>query len=121
MSTLNEWLDALPPERRRRVEARARDLIAEVGKFPGSHGSKTTKPVDEKPDAMPASDRVAVIRGVYVDLDREGRPISISIDPRKLEERRTLRSIVGIGSDPKPDVAERHDDYLAEQDPHGGA
>ena len=120
MATLDERLDALSPEQRRRVEARARDLIAAVGKFPGSHGSKTTEPLGGA-DAGPASDRVAVIRGVYVDLDSEGRPVSISIDPRKLEERRKLRSIVGIGSDPKPDVAERHDDYLAEQDPHGGA
>ena len=32
MATLDERLDALSPERRRRVEARARDLIAEVAK-----------------------------------------------------------------------------------------
>ena len=120
MSTLGERLDALSPERRRRVEERARDLIAEVGKFPGSHLPKTTELLDEA-DTEPAIDRVTVIRGVYLDVDRDGRPVSISIDPSKLEERRKLWSIVGIGSDPKPDVAERHDDYLAEQDPHGGA
>lgn len=91
---------------------------AALGKSPGSYRSNTTVPITGS-DGGAAMDRVAVIRGVYLDLDREGRLVSISINPRKFKERRKLMSIVGAGSDPRTDVAARHDDYLARQDPHG--
>lgn len=90
-----------------------------LGKSPGSYKRKTTVPVgQEDGDAL---DHVSVLRGVYLDLDRERRLVSISINPRKVRERKKLMSIVGIGKDPQPDVAARHDDYLAMQDPHSNA
>ena len=93
---------------------------AALGKSPGSYRSNTTVPLRET-DGGPVIDQVTAIRGVYLDVDREGRLVSISINPRKFRERRKLMSIVGAGSDPRRDVAARHDDYLAMQDPHGAA
>lgn len=93
---------------------------AALGKSPGSYRSKTTVSLAGA-DGGVAMDRVVAIRGVYLDLDREGRLVSISINPGKFKERRKLMSIVGAGSDPRTDVAARHDDYLAMQDPHGVA
>ena len=88
-----------------------------LGKSPGSYKSKTTVPMlIVNGDAL---EQVSVLRGVYLDLDRERRLVSISINPQGVRERKKLMAIVGIGTDPEPDVAARHDDYLAMQSPHG--
>lgn len=90
-----------------------------LGKSPGSYKSKTTVPINlGSGDAL---ERISVLRGVYLALDRERRLVSISIAPRKVKERKKLMAIVGIGKDSQPDVALRHDDYLAMQDPHSNA
>ena len=93
---------------------------AAIGKSPSSYTSKTTVPVGEA-NAGPSLERVSAIRGVYLDLDRDGRLVSVSIHPGKVRERRKLMEFVGASRDPDPDVASRHDDYLAMQDPHGTA
>ena len=90
---------------------------AALGKSPGSYKSKTTVPIGI--GGGEALEQVAVLRGVYLDLDRERRLVSISINPAKVREWKKLMAIVGIGRDPERDVALRHDDYLAMQEPHG--
>ena len=91
---------------------------AATGKSPGSYKSNTVVPIG---DGGPVLEHIPAIRGVYLDLDREQRLVSISISPRKFTERRKLMAIVGVGKDDKADVASRHDDYLAMQEPHGDA
>ena len=89
---------------------------AAIGKSPGTFRVKTTIDLDK---GGPIVERVSALRGVYLDLDSERRLVSISIHPGKIKEHSRLTKIVGIGSDSKSDVATRHDDYLAMQDPHG--
>ena len=89
---------------------------AALGKSPGSYKSKTAVPVGVGGAVL---EQVSVIMGVLLDLDRNGRLVSVSIDPGKYRKGRRLMKIIGIGSDPESDVAARHDYYLAMQDPHG--
>lgn len=92
-------------------------IRAALGKSPGSYRAKTTVPLGEGRGRV--LERVSAIRGVSLDLDRERRLVSISIRPGKVRERRQLMKFVGASKDPAPDVAARHDDYLAMQEPHG--
>ena len=89
-----------------------------IGKSPGSYKAKTTLPVGEG-GGGPAIQQISLIKGVLLGLDTNRRLVSVSIHPGKYRERRKVMAIVGIGSDPSPDVALRHDDYLAMQEPHG--
>ena len=91
-----------------------------IGKSPGSYKAMTTVPLGEDADVT-VLESVSVIRGVYLNLDKEKRLVSISVHPGKVKERRRLMRVVGIGEDPEPDVSVRHDDYLARQDPHAAA
>ena len=92
-------------------------LKAALGKSPGSYKSKTT--ISVRVDGGSPVEQISVIKGVYLDLDTNGQLVSVSISPREVRERKKLMSIVGIGKDTQADVALRHDDYLAMQDPHG--
>ena len=92
-------------------------LRAALGKSPGSYKSKTTVSVCE--DGGSPVEQISVIKGVYLDLDTNGQLVSVSINPREVRERKKLMGIIGIGKDTQADVALRHDDYLAMQDPHG--
>ena len=92
-------------------------IRAAIGKSPGSYKAKTSVPVGQDGDAV--VERVSVIMGVHLELGRDGQLVSIAINPWRFKERRRLMKVVGIGSDPEPDVAARHDFYLAMQDPHG--
>ena len=94
-------------------------LRAAIGKSPGSYKAKTTVPLGE--GGGPVVEQVSVIMGVFLDLDTNRRLVSVSIHPGKYRKRRKLMEFVGASSDPEPDVALRHDDYLAMQDPHGNA
>jgi hypothetical protein len=89
---------------------------AALGKSPGSYKSKTTVHVGKDGAVL---EQVSVIMGVLLDLDRNGRLVSLSIDPGKYRKRRKLMKFVGASMDPETDVAARHDYYLAMQDPHG--
>ena len=93
-------------------------LRAALGKSPGSYSSKTTVPIGE--DRGPVFESISVIMGVHLDLDRSGRLMSVSIHPGTYRKRRKAMAFVGASRD-NPDVALRHDDYLAMQDPHGNA
>ena len=98
----------------------AKALIrAAVGKSPGSYKSKITVPLDLNGKGA-VVEQVSVILGVYLDLDRNGQLVSISIDPNEVRKRREIMKFVGASVD-EPDVAARHDYYLAMQDPHSNA
>ena len=103
-----------------RYKAFALLLKAVVGKSPGSFRKNTTIRIEDTRDVEPAY-HASIIRGVVLNLDTEMRLVSITITPRKFRERKMIMSIVGIGRDPKSDVARRHDDYLAEMSPHGSS
>ena len=109
--------DSLPDEAG--YEALKGLVSAGIGKSPGSYKAKTTVPLGE--DGGEIHEQVSAIRGVYLDLDRNSRLVSISVNPSKVRERRSLMEFTGASEDAEPDVASRHDDYLAMQDPHGTA
>ena len=113
----NEKVDAgLPYEMGHDI---LKNLLREaLGKSPGSYRSKKTVPVGE--GGGPVFESVSVIMGVFLDLDREGRLVSVSIHPGKYRQRRKAMAFVGASRD-NPDVALRHDDYLAMQYPHGNS
>ena len=92
---------------------------AAFGKSHGSYKRKTTIPVAGE-GTGPVQERVTVLRGVYLELDRNRRLVSVSINPTKVKEMARIMKFVGIVKGP-PDLAERHDDYFAMIDPHGRA
>ena len=93
---------------------------AAAGKSPGSFRVNTTIPVRANhPEA--AAHRVSLVRGVELNLDTQMKLISMKITPRKVREYREIMKIAGIGRDLASDVSVRHDDYLAEQSPHGAS
>ena len=79
-------------------------VTAAIGKSPGSVKANTTVPVAGGRDGN-VVEQVSAIRGVYLDLDREGCLVSITINPRQVAERRRIMKFVGAGSDPAPDIA----------------
>ena len=58
-------------------------------------------------------------RGVTLSLAWDGALLAITLDPHQWWLRSQALSIVGIGRDQASDVAERHDDYLADAIQHG--
>lgn len=92
-------------------------IKAAIGKSPGTYKSKTMVPIEGKGKG-PVVEQISVIMGVYLDLNRNDQLVSISIDPKEVRKRREVMKFVGASTD-EPDVALRHDDYLAMQDPHG--
>ena len=108
------------PEIEGRFAVMNRLVKAAIGKAPGSYKAKTTIPLVEDSDGV-VLEPVPVVRGVYLNLGEDNRLVSISIHPGKIRERRALMKIVGIGKDTATDVAARHDDYLAMEDPHGAS
>ena len=113
--------DSMPKEVRH--ETLVKLLKAAVGKSPGSFKSKKT--IRIAPDGVSTEivNKVSLVRGVYLELDRNMSLVSISVSPSKVRERRKMLGIVGIGRDRegKRDVSVRHDEYLAEIDPHGSS
>lgn len=89
---------------------------AAIGKSPGSCRVRTTIPLGDGGDVL---DRVSLIMGVFLELDREGRLVSMSIEPARLKKRPKLMAFVGASNDPEPDVVQRHDEYLGMQDSDG--
>jgi hypothetical protein len=92
-------------------------LRAAIGKSPGSFKSVKIVPIKDG-EGRELINHVSLVRGVVLDLDRDMRLVSITVTPRKVRERRKLLRFVGIGKDIASDVALRHDDYLAEIEPH---
>lgn len=100
-------------------EALVRLFKAAFNKTPGSFKTNTVIPVNQKDGGDDESaHRASLVRGVVLNLDLNMKLLSVTITPRKVRERKKLMSIVGIGKDSMPDVAARHDDYLAERSPH---
>ena len=91
---------------------------AAFGKSHRSYKRKTTIPLAGE-GAGPVQEQVTILRGVYLELDRNRRLVSVSINPTKVKEMAKIMKIVGIIKDAPPDLAEKHDDYLAMIDPHG--
>ena len=94
---------------------------AAVGKSPSSFRAQETIAVAADCSPADAVAKVSLIKGVSLDLDRGMRLVSITVLPSKVRQRRKLLAFVGIGQDAKSDVALRHDEYLAEQDPHASS
>jgi len=84
-----------------------------IGKAPGSFKAVSRAQVKEDQGEKAFTD-VSVMRGVLLSFDRNMQLLSVLVNPRKVRERRKLLSLVGAGSDPFPDVAALHDDYLTE-------
>lgn len=57
---------------------------------------------------------VAPLCGVHLHLTWNDRLVAISVSPAKLKKRSKALKLVGIAKDTAPDVAQRHDAYLAE-------
>ena len=93
---------------------------AAFGKSQVSFRKVTTIPIEGMRDAEPVY-HMSLVRGVVLNLNLEMRLASVTITPRKVRERKTMMSVIGIGHDPNPDVSIRHDDYLAEQSPHASS
>lgn len=92
---------------------------AAFGKRPASFKKSEMIEVTDGHAADDVVHRFSLVRGVSLELDREMRLISVSVSPRKVRQRRKLLSFVGAGQDADPDVARRHDEYLARINPHG--
>lgn len=90
------------------------------GKSPSAIRKNTTIPMEGQ-EAVEPIYRSSLIRGVVADLDLGMRLVSMTVTPRKMREGNKMMSIVGIGDDLCTDVSARHDDYLAEQAPHGSS
>ncbi|MFH1560349.1 MAG: hypothetical protein ABID84_02925 [Chloroflexota bacterium] len=109
--------DSLPREATHEILSRM--VRAVIGKSPGSVKKSTTVPIGESQKRKEeALKHVSLVRGVLLDLTRDMRLVSVSINPHKIRERRKVLRLVGIASDSGHDVAQRHDDYLAETGPH---
>lgn len=94
-------------------------LRAVIGTAPGSVKRLTTVPIVEAPEESVVN-HVSLIKGAIANLTWDMRLVSITINPRKVKERRKALRLVGLASDMADDVAQRHDAYLAARDPHAG-
>ena len=90
---------------------------AAFGTVPNAIRENTSIPIEGRGTGEPVY-HSSLVRGVVAELDPEMRLVSITVTPQKVREGDKMMGIVGIGQDPRADVAARHDDYLAEQPPH---
>lgn len=63
---------------------------------------------------VPKHHTYEIQRGITLVLSWDKRAIQIELDPQEMAVRERLLSVAGIGEDTQRDVAQRHDDYLAE-------
>ena len=91
---------------------------AAIGKSPSSFKSKTTINLDDATEKADGPD-VPLIKGVRLNLDSDMHLVSATVSPSQVKKRKELLSIVGIASDTASDVAQRHDEYMTEEGPHG--
>lgn len=111
--------DSLPEEVKYKTLVKL--FRAAVGRPLSSFKALETIAVADNRSPADAVTKVSLVRGVSLDLDQEMRLVSITVLPSKVRQRRKLLAFVGIGQDAKSDVALRHDEYLAEQDPHASS
>lgn len=95
-----------------RHDDRVKLLKAAVGKSPGSFKRNETIMIADGKSSEDVVNKLSFVRGVYLELDREFRLVSISVVPRQVRERKKLMAIVGMIDDPVTDVSTRYEDYL---------
>lgn len=61
-----------------------------------------------------AVESVRLARGLDVDVASSSEVVSVRLRPQQFDQGRRAMAFVGIGRGDKRDVAERHDDYLAD-------
>ena len=83
-----------------------------IGKAPGSFKRNETIMIAEDRPSEDVVHRVSIVRGVYLELDREFRLVSISVVPRKVREWKKMMALAGMIDDPVTDVSTRYEDYL---------
>ena len=91
---------------------------AAFGKSLGSIKRNKSIPIGGRSNGEPIY-HSSLVRGMVADLDLGMHLASITVTPRRVREGSKMMGIAGIGHDLCTDVAARHDDYLAEQAPHG--
>ncbi len=95
-----------------RHDDRVKLLKAAVGKSPGSFKRNETIMIADGKSSEDVVNKVSFVRGVYLELDREFRLVSISVVPRQVRERKKMMALVGMIDDPVTDVSTRYEDYL---------
>lgn len=90
------------------------DLLRLVRKATGTGPRKTGQPEEKIIRDGQTSRTVAVVKGVDLHLTWELKLLRVSLDPSQWRLRSQAFSFVGMAADIATDVAERHDDYLAE-------
>ena len=96
-----------------RHDDRVKLLKAAVGKSPGSFKRNETIMMAEGKSPEDVVNKLSFVRGVYLELDREFRLVSISVVPRKVRERKKMMALVGmIEDDTVTDMSTRYEDYL---------
>ena len=89
-------------------------LLRLVRKATGIQPRKTGRPVEAVLAEEESSRTVPVVRGVDLHLTWDFKLVRVTMDPDQWRLRARALSIVGMGTDTATDVAERHDDYLAD-------
>ena len=95
------------------------DLLRLVRKASGIVPRKTGKPEEKIITAGMPSRTVTVVKGVELHLNWDLKLLRISLEPQQWRLRAQALSIVGLAHDQPPDVAEKHDEYLADAIQHG--
>lgn len=65
----------------------------------------------------PPARAVTLLRGITCHMTWDFHLVSVEVDPKELAKRRKALSIIGVGPDAASDVAQRHDEYLAQEGP----
>ncbi len=94
-------------------------LKSAVGRLPCSFWSRETVVIDGRGAPGKVAYSVPLLRGVNLELDRHWKLLSISVSPHVFRERSKIMDLFGMSHELKIDTALRHDDYLADIDPHG--
>ncbi len=100
-------------------DARIMLLKSAIGRFPCSFERKENVHIDSREASGKIVYSVPLLRGVNLELDTDWRLLSITVSPHVFRERRKIMDLFGMSHELKVDVALRHDDYLADIDPHG--
>ncbi len=95
-----------------RHDDRVKLLKAAVGKSPGSFKRNETIMIADGKSSEEVVNKVSFVRGVYLELDKEFRLVSISVVPRKVREWKKMMALAGMIDDPVTDVSTRYEDYL---------
>ena len=90
------------------------EMLRLVRRATGIRPRKKGKSVEKVVGEGDASRVVPVVRGVDLHLTWDFKLLKVTLDPKEWELLCRALSFVGAGVDSTTDVAERHDDYLAD-------